>query len=114
MLVATQVDGNATDAPWPFRVDAVSGAFLNGHKSGEQAFALRLDAERAPLAAVEADPRCALLASLAPRELGCVVAVAQSEQARTRARAHASVRTTERWQCPLACRRLAPPLILWR
>jgi hypothetical protein len=42
VLAATQVDGNATDAPWPFRVDAVSGAFLNGHKNGEMAFALRL------------------------------------------------------------------------
>jgi len=42
VLAATQADGNATDAPWPFRVDAVSGAFLNGHKSGDSAFALRL------------------------------------------------------------------------
>lgn len=42
VLAATQVDGNATDAPWPFRVDAVTGAFLNGHKNGESAFPLRL------------------------------------------------------------------------
>ena len=42
ILAATQADGNATDAPWPFRVDAVTGAFLNGHKNGEMAFALRL------------------------------------------------------------------------
>jgi len=48
---------------------------------------VRLDAERAPLAAVDADPLCALLASLAPRELGCVVAVAQSEQDAGRIRA---------------------------
>ena len=50
-------------------------------------FAARLDAERAPLAAVEADPRCALLASLARAELGCVLAVAQSEQDAARIRA---------------------------
>ena len=42
VLAAKQVAGNATDAPWPFRVDAVTGAFLNGHKNGESAFPLRL------------------------------------------------------------------------
>ena len=41
-LAAAQAPGNATDAPWPFRVDSVSGAFLNGHKNGESAFPLRL------------------------------------------------------------------------
>jgi len=42
VLAATQAAGNATDAPWPFRVNAVTGAFLNGRKNGESAFPLRL------------------------------------------------------------------------
>ena len=42
VLAATQAPGNATHAPWPFRVDSVSGTFLNGHKNGESAFPLRL------------------------------------------------------------------------
>ena len=42
VLAATQAAGNATHAPWPFRVDSVSGAFLNGNKNGESVFPLRL------------------------------------------------------------------------
>jgi hypothetical protein len=39
---ALQVAGNVTDAPWPWRVDSVSGAFLNGHKNSDSVFPLRL------------------------------------------------------------------------
>jgi hypothetical protein len=41
-LARWQAPGNATDAPWPFRVDAQTGAFLSGRKNGDAAFALRL------------------------------------------------------------------------
>jgi hypothetical protein len=47
VLAATQADGNATHAPWPFRVDAVTGAFLNGHKNGDSGMPLRLFRARA-------------------------------------------------------------------
>ena len=42
VLAATQTPGNATSAPWPFRVDSVTGARVNGGKSGDTVFALRL------------------------------------------------------------------------
>jgi len=42
VLVANQGPGNATHAPWPFRVDSVSGAHVNGNKNGDMAFPLRL------------------------------------------------------------------------
>lgn len=42
VLVANQQPGNATHAPWPFRVDSVTGAHVNGNKNGEMAFPLRL------------------------------------------------------------------------
>ena len=41
-LAAAQSDGNATHAPWPFRVDSVTGAALNGRKSSDTVWALRL------------------------------------------------------------------------
>jgi hypothetical protein len=65
VLAATQAPGNATHAPWPFRVDAVSGAFLNGHKNGESAFPLRLllKLSRAPYSLAEfVQPAAALWA----------------------------------------------------
>ena len=34
VLARWQGAGNSTDAPWPFRVDARTGAFLSGHKNG--------------------------------------------------------------------------------
>ena len=42
VLAAAQGDGNATHAPWPFRVDAADGAAVNGRKNGDSAFPLRL------------------------------------------------------------------------
>ena len=41
-LAANMQPGNATHAPWPFRVDAVTGAHVDGAKNGETAFPLRL------------------------------------------------------------------------
>ena len=42
VLAAAQIDGNATHAPWAFRVDAASGRGVNGFKNGNTAFPLRL------------------------------------------------------------------------
>ena len=42
VLARWQSAGNATDAPWPFRVSARTGAFLSGRKNGALVFALRL------------------------------------------------------------------------
>ena len=44
VLAATQTAGNATDAPWPFRVNSVTGAAVDpfGRRNGNMAFILRL------------------------------------------------------------------------
>jgi hypothetical protein len=42
VLAATQVPGDSQHAPWPFRVDSISGKFLNGRKNGDSVFPLRL------------------------------------------------------------------------
>jgi hypothetical protein len=42
VLAATQLDGNSTHAPWAFRVDAADARAVNGFKSGDSAFPLRL------------------------------------------------------------------------
>jgi len=62
-LARWQVAGNATDAPWPFRVDARTGAFLSGHKNGDVVFALRLFRALAaqPAHAAEFAPHAAAL-----------------------------------------------------
>lgn len=42
VLAANMRAGNATDAPWPWRVDSVSGAALWGRKNANMVFNLRL------------------------------------------------------------------------
>ncbi len=42
ILAATQIDGNSTHAPWAFRVNAADALAVNGFKSGDSAFPLRL------------------------------------------------------------------------
>jgi hypothetical protein len=42
VLAANQRPGNATDAPWPWRVDSVSGASLWGRKNANMVYILRL------------------------------------------------------------------------
>ena len=42
VLAANMHEGNATDAPWPWRVDSVTGAALWGRKNANMVFNLRL------------------------------------------------------------------------
>lgn len=42
VLTETQAPGDEAHSPWPFRVNAVTGAAVNGAKSGNTAFSLRL------------------------------------------------------------------------
>ena len=42
VLVSNQAPGNSTDAPWPWRVDSVTGARLWGRKNANMVYILRL------------------------------------------------------------------------